>query len=104
MKRQKKIGYKSSEKIGYETLILHNSSEKESKDFTHQLRVMSYSAADSGVEVAYMTKDMTHQDYPQHNFAHAGLRFQTKKSVQVRDTRISGRSRKEGLALCASML
>ena len=34
MKRQKKIGYKSSEKIGYETLILHNSSEKESKDFT----------------------------------------------------------------------
>ena len=34
MKRQKKIGYKSSEKIGYETLILHDSSEKESKDFT----------------------------------------------------------------------
>ena len=34
MKRQKKIGYKSSEKIGYETLILHNSSEKESKEFT----------------------------------------------------------------------
>ena len=46
----------------------------------------------------------THQEYPQHSFARAGLGFQTIEGVQARDTRISGRAMKEELALCASMM